>query len=204
MKPRPRPKRRCVLCDRSFAINPRVGKRHRFCSRPACAKASRRAAQRQWLKKWQQEHGGESYFAGQKSLGNTPARPARHPDCKKRTRRSKGARCGRFRLTSKLAAVVRSVALQDTIDTVLALQIGLISRLTGAALQDTIARKMRALILRGNAILQGQRSKRTPFAGAARRARIQPESIPAPAASIKLLPNQNPESLATHSNYKIQ
>ena len=52
---------------------------------------------------------------------------------------------------------MRYVALQDTIDTRLALEIGIISQLTGAALQDTIAKEIRRLMLRGYAIL-----RRTP------------------------------------------
>ncbi|MEN9661768.1 MAG: hypothetical protein RL324_717 [Verrucomicrobiota bacterium] len=63
-------------------------------------------------------------------------------------------------LTPALAEVMRYVALQDTIDTRFALEIGLIAEVSGAALQDTIAKEIRRLIMRGYAILRGKPSKR--------------------------------------------
>jgi len=154
VKPEPRPKlRRCAHCRHPFAVNPRVGKLHRFCSRPACAQASRRAAQEKWLRK----NGGKTFFHGKKSVENVRAWRARNPQYWKRTRRHQGGRAGAFRLTRKLKAALRYVALQDTIDPHLALEIGIISRLSGAALQDTIASEMRATMLLGRAILRGQR-----------------------------------------------
>jgi hypothetical protein len=162
VKSEPHPKlRHCVHCRRPFAVNPRVGKRHRFCSHPTCAHASRRAAQQKWLKQWREQNGGEAYFSGTAKLEKVRAWRARTPQYWKRTRLQKGARPGRFRLTRKLAAVLRSVALQDTIDTVLALQVGIMARLSGAGLQDTIAREMRATKLLGYAILRGQPIPRT-------------------------------------------
>jgi hypothetical protein len=153
---RPQQLRSCAHCDRPFAVNPRLGKRHRCCARPECVRARQGAAQKKWLKKWRKEHGGESYFAGRKNAENMRAWRRRHPQHQKRTRRHQGARSGAFRLTRKLKAALRFVALQDTIDTRLALKIGIISRLSGAALQDTIASEMRATMLLGRAILRGQ------------------------------------------------
>jgi len=154
MKPGPRPKlRRCAHCGRLFAVDPRLKKLHRFCSRPACAKASRRAAQKKWLK----SNGGKAFFRGMENVQHVRNWRERTPQYWKRNRRHHGARPGAFRLTRRLKAVLKSVALQDTIDTRLALEIGIISRLSGAALQDTIAREMRATMLLGRAILRGQR-----------------------------------------------
>ncbi len=154
VKPGHRPKlRRCAHCRRPFVVNPRVGKLHRYCSRPACAKASRRAAQQKWLK----SNGGKAFYRGKENAQHVRDWRARTPQYWKRPRRHPGVRFGKFRLTPKLAAVLRSVALQDEIDTVLALQVGTISRLSGTALQDTIAREMRATMLLGRAILRGQR-----------------------------------------------
>jgi len=45
------------------------------------------------------------------------------------------------------------------IDTHLALKIGIISHLSGATLQDTIAKEMRRLTLLGHAILRGKLPK---------------------------------------------
>ena len=159
---RSKPTRLCTHCGRRFAVNPRAGKRHRCCSRPECVQARQEAAQKKWLKQWRKDNGGESYFAGKKRLGKVRAWRKRNPQYWKRSRRHQGARSGEIRLTRQLAAVLRRVALQDTIDTRLALEIGIISRLSGAALQDAIAREIRATILRGYAILRGHKSSQAP------------------------------------------
>lgn len=53
-----------------------------------------------------------------------------------------------------LAAVLRDLALQDSIDTHFALVIGLIAHVTNHSLQDTIAFEVRRLILLGYGILR--------------------------------------------------
>ena len=42
---------KCACCGRRFGVDPRVGRLHRFCARPACAKASHVAAQKKWLRR---------------------------------------------------------------------------------------------------------------------------------------------------------
>jgi hypothetical protein len=151
-----KPVRLCAHCGRPFVINPRRGKLHRFCTRPACAQVSRQVAQQNWLKK----NGGKSYFLSKNSVENVRAWRKAHPQYWKRTGRRQRTQPAGFRLTRNLKAALRCVALQDVIDTRLALEIGIISRLSGAALQDEIASEILACILRGNAILRGQRSPR--------------------------------------------
>ena len=102
------------------------------------------------------------YFAGKERRAKARAWRARTPGYWKRTRRHQSARPGKLRLTRKLAAALRYVALQDAIDTQLALIIGLISRLSGAALKDAIAKELRAARLRGYAILRGQKISGAP------------------------------------------
>ena len=60
---------------------------------------------------------------------------------------------GRHLATGKLAEVVREFALQDMIDTHFLLVAGLVSHLTGNALQDEIASEFRRLIVLGHGIL---------------------------------------------------
>ena len=144
--------RRCAHCGQRFPINPRLGKRHRFCSQTECAKASRHAARRKWLRK----NGGRRYFVGKETADRVRSWRQDHPQYWKRGRLTARARQANFVLTKALADAVRYVALQDTIDTRFALEIGLISRLSGAALQDTIAKEIHRLIVRGYAILRGQ------------------------------------------------
>lgn len=59
-----------------------------------------------------------------------------------------------IRLDANLASVLRETALQDSIDTRLALLIGLIAHVSNLTLQDTIAFEIRRLILLGHGILQ--------------------------------------------------
>ena len=144
--------RSCAHCGQRFTINPRLGKRHRFCSRPQCAKASHATARKKWLRR----NGGKSYYLGPQNTDRVYDWRRQHPRYWKKTGRSKWVRRGEFELTKALAAELRYVSLQDTIDTRLALEIGLISRVSGASLQDTIAKEIHRLTLRGYAILRGK------------------------------------------------
>ena len=160
---RPSVLRRCAHCGHPFVVNPRRRKRHRFCSDPTCAQASKRAAQKKWLEKWRKEHGGVSYFSGKERAYKVRNWRRLNPQYRKRTRLREGAPGG-LRLSGKLKAALRSVALQDTIDPHLALVIGVISRLSGAVLQDMMARELRATMLCGYAILRGQTITQAPWA----------------------------------------
>ena len=72
-----------------------------------------------------------------------------HPDYWRRPGRLAG-----IRLDATLASVLKETALKDSIDTHLALLIGLIAHVSNLALQDTIAFEIRRLILLGHGILQ--------------------------------------------------
>jgi hypothetical protein len=146
----------CAHCGQHFTVNPRLGRRHRFCSRPDCAAASRQVARKKWLKK----NGGRRYFAGKENGDRVRNWRRRNPLYWKRARGPQRDRGSKMMLTPALAEVMRYVALQDTIDTRFALEIGLIAEVSGAALQDTIAKEIRRLIMRGYAILRGKPSKR--------------------------------------------
>lgn len=104
-------------------------KRQRYCSRPICIKASRGAAQKKWLRKAE----NRDHFNGRVNLLRVQDWRDTHPGYwRKRTR------IGRYILRGKLAEVVREFALQDMIDTQFLLVAGLVSHLTGVALQDEI------------------------------------------------------------------
>ena len=117
-------------------------KRQRYCSRPACVKASREAAQKKWLRK------ATDYFnGGEHQIRVQDWRTINPGYWRKKTR------LGRYILRGKLAETVRDFALQDMIDTQFLLLAGLVSHLTGVALQDEIASEIRRLILLGHGIL---------------------------------------------------
>lgn len=156
MKKHPtKPTRQCAHCGHRFIVNPRVGRRHRYCAKPECRQASRASARKRWLSK----NGGSTYFAGKENADRVRAWREQNPGYWRRATRMQRSKLNSFVLTKRLAAALRYGALQDTIDAHLALKIGMISELTGTALQDTIAKELRRLMLRGHAILRGCQPK---------------------------------------------
>lgn len=144
--------RNCAHCGQLFIINPRVGRRHRFCSKKECDQASRAIARKKWL----QKNGGKDYFNKSVSLSRIRAWRQNNPQYWRKRPGRRNTTKSEFIVSKKLARILRYVALQDTIDTNLALKIGIVSHLTGSALQDTIAKEIRRFMLRGYAILRGK------------------------------------------------
>ena len=142
----------CAHCGQPFIVNPRVGKRHRFCTKPACAEVSRNLARKKWLR----NNGGREYYDLSDRIDRVGTWRKKNPKYWRRRTRVRRRQCNDYVLSKRLAAALRYVALQDMIDTHLALKIGMISELSGCALQDTIAKEIRRLMLRGYAILRGQ------------------------------------------------
>ena len=114
-------------------------------------RASRASARKRWLRK----NGGRKYFGGKENTERVRTWRERNPRYWRRKTRRPRVNRGGFVLTKRLSSMLRYVALQDTIDTHLALTIGIISHLSSATLQDTIANELRRLMLRGHAILRG-------------------------------------------------
>lgn len=141
--------RRCAHCGRRFLVNPRLGRRHRFCSQPECAHVSHLKSQ----KKWRRGPKGREYFKGSVNANGVREWRKVHPDYWRKYGRLAGVV-----IDEPLAAVLREVALQDSIDTHLALLIGLIAEVSNLALQDAIALEIRRLMLRGHGILAKSKS----------------------------------------------
>ncbi len=144
--------RRCAHCGHAFSVNPRLGRRHRYCAKPECQGVRRNANRRRWLKR----NGGRGYYTGPANTERVRRWRDAHPAYWRRETRLRQPKLGAA-LSKRFAAVLKLVALQDSIDSPLALKIGIISEMTGATLQDSIAREMRRLMLRGHAILRGRR-----------------------------------------------
>jgi hypothetical protein len=147
--------RPCAHCGHRFTINPRVGSRHRFCPKPDCVRASQAAARKRWLRK----NGGRRYFDGKDNTDRVRTWRDNHPRYWRRESRVQRSKHHGFVLNRRLASALRYVALQDLIDTHLALKIGIISAISGSTLQDVIAKELRRLMLRGHAILRGKTPK---------------------------------------------
>jgi hypothetical protein len=126
-----------------------LGRRHRYCSRPECAHSSHRKSQ----KKWRRSQLGREYFRGRVNSDHVREWRKSHQGYWRRR-----GRLADLRLTPTLAGVLRDVALQDSIDTHLALLIGLVAHVSNLALQDTIAFEVRRLMLLGHGILQESNS----------------------------------------------
>ena len=154
---KPSPSRACAHCMTRFQVNPRVGKKHRYCSAPSCAKASHARSQASWLKKE-----GKTYHSGAANTARVTAWRANHPGYSKRSQK-----CALTAPT--LAEALGAAALQDLSRGSLALLVGLVSRISPHALQDSIASEIRLLILEGNAVLRslqkpaGKKAPRYPF-----------------------------------------
>jgi hypothetical protein len=156
VKNRPRKQtRRCAHCGHRFSINPRVGRRHRYCAKPSCAAIRQTKARKRWLKR----NGGRKYFRGAQNTDRVRTWRKKNPRYSRRESRIQRTRRNDFALGKSLSSALRYVALQDMIDTHLALKIGIISHLSGATLQDTIAKEIRRLTLLGHAILRGKPPK---------------------------------------------
>ena len=118
--------------------------RQRYCSRPTCIKASRGAAQKKWLRK----AANRDHFNGREHQLRVQDWRTTNPGYWR-----KKTHLGRYILRGNLAEMVREFALQDMIDAQFLLLAGLVSHLTGVALQDEIASEIRRLILLGHGIL---------------------------------------------------
>ena len=135
--------RKCSHCGRRFCVDPRVGRLHRYCGRLHCAKASRIAAQKRWLREERRRGRADNVDVIRMQHWRN-----NHPGYWRQK-----IRVGRYEVRGKLADVVREFALQDMIDTHFSLVVGLASYLARSALQDTIASEMRRLMLLGHGIL---------------------------------------------------
>lgn len=143
-------RRVCVHCGEPFVPNPRVGSRQRYCPKPTCAKISHHVAQLKWAAK----RSNRDHFKGKENVDRVRTWREAHPHYWRHRRARQRARRAGFSLGKKLYAIARKLALQDTIDTQFSLVVGLVSHLSGRALQDTIAIEIRRLILLGHGILR--------------------------------------------------
>lgn len=144
----------CLHCKELFLPNYRSGDRQRFCSKPECQKARKRASQRGWL----QKPGNENYFRDAENAARARAWQKAHPGYWKN-----GARWRRRTLQDacpKEVALNQEVeqsspirTLQDLCSMQAPLLVGLIAMWSGCTLQDDIATTTRQLVAKGHDIL---------------------------------------------------
>jgi hypothetical protein len=167
--------RKCLHCRAAFVPCPNHRTTQHYCSKPACRKASKAAAQA----RWRQQPQNQAYFRGPEHVERVRRWRARHPGY---WRKKPPARppppalalqdfaCPQplpvEALTTaladpsedpRLAESPRVDALQDLAGIQVPLLVGVVSLLLGDALQDRFAELTRQLVDRGKRVLAAER-----------------------------------------------
>lgn len=143
-------KKKCRHCRRLFDPDPRNANRQKYCFRPDCRKASKRASQRKWIKKPE----NRDHFSGPINVDRVRGWRKEHPGYWKKTKVA-------LQDPLKLQTAVNTdnlgqnpaLALQDLLNAQHAVFIGLIAKFTGFTLQDDIASALLRLQKLGQDIL---------------------------------------------------
>jgi hypothetical protein len=154
---RNREKRKCLHCNKLFHPDPRNSHHQKYCSKPACRKASKAAAQRRWVSSSK----GEGCYSGKFNVERVQRWRKEHPDyCKRaRTKLSEPlqdlsiSQCIEIKEDIENEEISVCSTLQDLCSMQPALFVGLIANLTGITLQDDIAQTFRRFIDSGQDIL---------------------------------------------------
>ena len=138
-------RRKCQNCGQLFRPDPRNVRHQRYCSAPACRRASKVASQRRWLAKAT----NRDYFRGPEHVARMRAWRAAHPG---HPRKSSSQRRALQEHSSTQPVDIHTQsddltahALQDASRAQTLVLTGLIAHLTGAALQEDIALTSRRL-----------------------------------------------------------
>jgi hypothetical protein len=154
----PKRRRKCCNCQQLYEPDPRSRRRQKYCSQPACKKASKAASQQ----RWRASAKGRDYFHGSANVLRVREWRKAHPGYWRKAPRPPGALQGALQdhsppqtlVPPKDAAILSPSALQEMIQTQSLLLTGLVVHLTGDALQENIALTTRRLIALGQQ-LQG-------------------------------------------------
>lgn len=146
---------KCLHCREQHICEPRNRGRQNFCGKPGCREASKVASQRRWAGKAE----NKNYFRGPENVDRVRQWRKEHPGYWRKKRPGKEAALqeacgGQDAGVEQVAEVSSLVALQDICKPQLALVVGLISVLTGHALQEDIAASARSFLTRGEDILR--------------------------------------------------
>jgi hypothetical protein len=143
-------RRKCHHCGKLFSPDPRNTTRQRYCSQPACRKASKVSSQKRWL----QEPENQDYFSGPQNVERVQHWRKEHPGYWRRKPSAlQDSLIGQAPENNDNKGGFVPDALQDPLMLQPSVFIGLISQLTGYALQEDIVRVARRLQQLGNDIL---------------------------------------------------
>lgn len=136
----------CVHCSRKFPLNPRLGKRHRYCGLAECRQVAKAASQQKWLSKPE----NADYFKGSGNAMRVRLWRAANPARKGSNRQ----RAVQGLITPRLSTALKACGVQDLNERQLALLLGLVAALAHSSVQDVIARKLRRFMFAGYAVLR--------------------------------------------------
>ena len=147
-------RRKCRGCGELFHPDYRNRRRQKYCAKPACRHASKRARQA----RWRASPNGRDYFQGPENVLRVQEWRKAHPGYWRRKRRERERAlqddCSAQPTgCQEVMSELMREALQDVCSSQPAVLVGLVSSLTGSALQDDIASSLRRFHARGQQIL---------------------------------------------------
>ena len=145
---------KCLHCNEEQRREPRCGSSQRFCSKPDCRRASKAASQR----KWNSRSENQNYFRGPDNCERVRQWRLAHPGYWRTKRSAPKSALQEISTTDLIdaelvASSIDCIALQDICGPQPALLVGLISVLTGHALQEDLLASARKFLNRGHDIL---------------------------------------------------
>ena len=150
---------KCLHCNEICRCEPRSRGRQHYCPAPDCRRASKAESQRRWLSRPE----NENYFRGADNCGRVRQWRKAHPGYWRKKIPAPGSALQEIWKEPSIPQAVEKEAieppvprsaLQEICHPQPALLVGLVSVLTGYALQEDIASSVRALLDRGEDILR--------------------------------------------------
>src|SRR5260370_23041086 len=143
-------KRKCLCCCDFFAPDNRKGGHKGYCPKPACRKESKALSQRRWL----QSAENQNYFRGPENSQRVKDWRKANPGYWRKKKSSTQVPLQDFfqaqvAHNEELIPRVASDALQDLFSMQPAVVVGLISMMTGSALQEDIVSTVHVLVRKG-------------------------------------------------------
>jgi hypothetical protein len=138
--------RNCYHCNEFYLPDRRNLHHQRYCSKPSCRKQSKAESQRRWL----QKPDNQSYFSGPQNSQRVKEWRKRHPGYWRKKKSAPEELLQDLCRTQvaqneEVKRIEASNALQEVLLMQPAVMVGLISMMTGSALQEDIAATTRAL-----------------------------------------------------------
>ncbi len=160
---KPAKNRPCLCCEQAFEPDRRNARHQKYCSAPACRKASKTASQRVWIAKPE----NRNYHSGPDAVTRVRAWQSDHPEYRERQKAKSAAalqdHCNLQVLELKQESAIApnpgeipAPALQDFMNTQPLVFVGLIVHFFNITLQDDIANTARCLQKLGEDIANGR------------------------------------------------